>query len=44
MGDLGERICSEAEGTKVTTNNVKKHIEDDWLKNLGLDKEDLNDI
>ena len=44
LGRLGERIATEAEGSKVTSINVKKHIEDDLLKDLNLNQEDLNDI
>ena len=32
------------EGSKVTLNNVKSHIEHDLLKDLDLDPQDLNDI
>ena len=44
LGTLGERLATEADGEKVTSINVKKHIEDDLLKDLNLNEEDLNDI
>ena len=44
MGTLGERLATEADSEKVTSVNVKKHIEDDLLKDLNLNEEDLNDI
>ena len=37
MGEAGDKIGFEADGHKVTSGNVKKHIEDDLLKNLNLD-------
>ena len=44
MGNVGDKISYEVDGQKVTSGNVKKHIEDDLLKNMNLDQEDLNDI